>query len=453
MTGARRGPALRMSSRPRRRRLAAALVLLAVTVVAVELASLALWRWATGVWYSPRAAAARRVASGAGVEPEEEGPPVPAADRYAFMRHEVVQPYLGYVINPETAEGDPAWPHLKITPQGFFAAPVDLAPPPANVRPLRVAIFGGSVAFVFSFAGRGPIVEAVRAAGYEPVFASRALGGYKQPQQLLALAYALSLGERFDVVVNLDGFNDLVLPVADNALRRVYPFYPRNWQLRITDLPDPALRELVGERAFHVRRRRERADLFSRRPLAWSPTASLIWLALDRYEAGRIAGVDEEVAGSATRGHRRYATHGPLYPWRPRQPVLREAARVWARSSRAMHALAAAHGARYYHFLQPNQYVPGSKRLSAEERRTAYVEDHPYGNFVVRGWDHLRREGEELRRQGVAFHDLTDVFADVEETVYVDDCCHLNDEGNRIVGQAVADVIARDLGTPAGQRP
>jgi hypothetical protein len=115
-----------------------------------------------------------------------------------------------------------------------------------------------------------------------------------------------------------------------------------------------------------------------------------------------------------------------------------------------MHELAEGHGARYYHFLQPNQYVPGSKVLSAEERQMAYTEGHPYGNFVVRGWDHLRKEGEDLRRQGVAFHDLTEIFAGVEETVYSDDCCHLNDRGNLLVGRAVADAIARDL--PSGPR-
>lgn len=36
-------------------------------------------------------------------------------------------------------------------------------------------------------------------------------GGWKQPQQLLALNYFLSLGQRFDVIVNLDGFNEIAL--------------------------------------------------------------------------------------------------------------------------------------------------------------------------------------------------------------------------------------------------
>ena len=35
--------------------------------------------------------------------------------------------------------------------------------------------------------------------------------GYKQPQQLLVLAYFLSIGQPFDLVVNIDGFNEVAL--------------------------------------------------------------------------------------------------------------------------------------------------------------------------------------------------------------------------------------------------
>src|SRR6185436_13391576 len=35
--------------------------------------------------------------------------------------------------------------------------------------------------------------------------------GYKQPQQLLVLAYFLSIGQPLDLVVNIDGFNEVAL--------------------------------------------------------------------------------------------------------------------------------------------------------------------------------------------------------------------------------------------------
>ena len=40
--------------------------------------------------------------------------------------------------------------------------------------------------------------------------------GYKQPQQLLVLSYFLSIGQQFDLVVNIDGFNEVTLSSLNN---------------------------------------------------------------------------------------------------------------------------------------------------------------------------------------------------------------------------------------------
>ncbi len=50
-----------------------------------------------------------------------------------------------------------------------------------------------------------------------------ALSGFKQPQQLLALNYFMALGAEYDIVINLDGFNEIVLPYADNLPFHVFP--------------------------------------------------------------------------------------------------------------------------------------------------------------------------------------------------------------------------------------
>ena len=41
--------------------------------------------------------------------------------------------------------------------------------------------------------------------------------GYKQPQQLLILSYFLSIGQSFDVVVNIDGFNEVAMSPLNDA--------------------------------------------------------------------------------------------------------------------------------------------------------------------------------------------------------------------------------------------
>ena len=45
---------------------------------------------------------------------------------------------------------------------------------------------------------------------------------------------------------------------------------------------------------------------------------------------------------------------------------------------------------------------------------------------------------------GVDFLDLTMVFARTPEAIYIDDCCHYNQLGNRMLADAIADrLLAR----------
>jgi len=124
---------------------------------------------------------------------------------------------------------------------------------------------------------------------------------------------------------------------------------------------------------------------------------------------------------------------------------------IWKQSSLQLNRLCEANGIRYYHFLQPNQYVEGSKALTAEERHQAFTEDHPYRAGVEEGYPRLVRAGVELREHGVRFVDLTRVFADETASLYVDDCCHFNETGNLLI----ADRVARELlgRTDYGQVP
>ncbi len=73
------------------------------------------------------------------------------------------------------------------------------------------------------------------------------IAGYKQPQQLLALAYFLSLGAEYDLIINLDGYNDIVLPITDNYSFGVNPFFPRAWNLRISRQPCKKILTVIGE--------------------------------------------------------------------------------------------------------------------------------------------------------------------------------------------------------------
>jgi hypothetical protein len=309
------------------------------------------------------------------------------------------------------------------------------------------------VAFVFSlrsaaFADRlVATVPGLAARGVE--VKSQGLGGWKQPQQLMALAWLLAQGDRPDVVVNLDGFNEVALPATENLPRGTYPFFPRGWEMRTRQAEDAGRQALVGEVVFLRRQRSESATAFSRPVLRWSVAWNFLWSWLDhRAEAAEVAAQERLAAYRPKKSP--YVATGPGWHNPGGEAMYDELVAFWERSSLTMKSLCDGAGVPYLHFLQPNQYLEGSKVLSAEERRTAFREDQPYRPAVIAGYPRLRAAGERLTAQGVDFHDLTQIFATVDETVYIDQCCHLNERGNQIMGWVIASAVAEELASRGG---
>ncbi|MEE9128277.1 MAG: hypothetical protein V3U11_14185, partial [Planctomycetota bacterium] len=87
------------------------------------------------------------------------------------------------------------------------------------------------------------------------------------------------------------------------------------------------------------------------------------------------------------------------------------------------------------------QYVEGSKPIGAAERKVAINEQHPYRTGVIKGYPALVARTEDLSLAGVRFFDLRMLFKDITQQLYIDDCCHLNREGNAILARAIASAV------------
>ncbi len=425
---------------------------LGLIVLTVEMFSFLLASLAAGRWMTPKRISALQQQAGqvAGEAIELEGPEGEAEGDAPPPRHigsEVIHPYLGFVIDAKFHRqlryqdgGQDALDYgLALSEPGLFHQP-------SPDRPV-IAVTGGSVAFNFARAISGELREELVAAlpGYErAVIVTLALPGYKQPQQLIALSYYLAIGAHFDAVINLDGFNEVALPLEENLRRGVNPLFPRNWYFRVQDF-DPSTRLAIGKLAFLVDRRRHRAELFSKSPWRYSPTAGLLWTVLDRLAQRQIA--EHELAiDQADQAAAGFTVTGA--PWRFEDDAAsyRQLALFWQRASEQMHDLAIGRGIRYYHFLQPNQYLAGSKPMSDEERRIAIqTEGYPVGAHAAAAYPLLIEHGRRLVERGVQFKDLTQLFAEIEEPVYIDRCCHLNTVGKRHLIRAVAATIHQDL--------
>ena len=368
------------------------------------------------------------------------------------QEYTTLHPFVGKVLDP-TSPNLPRQrrPELQVSREGYF---VRDAHRPLPEDAFVVAFFGGSVALNLAMSPLEDLRRELEAhpalEGRPVVFLSRALGSYKQPQQVSALLFALTRGERFDVVVNLDGFNDLVLPVVANLNTKVSPYYPNDWLAHSGATRSFEVRRRTGRLSFLEERRLSLAGSFETPWLSWSAPWNLAWAALDRRLARHLEAAELELREAAGK-RRQYRTHGPRRRYKSDEETFRDLARFWAESSLQMHRLAEANGILYLHFLQPNQYVPGSKPLSREERTTAWRDDSVHRPVVEAGWQYFRVLGPELKDQGVRFTDLTEAFAGVEETVYIDTCCHVGVRGNRILSETVGRELARALesGPPA----
>ncbi len=372
----------------------------------------------------------------------------PSRDTAERGRKEVIHPYIGYVIDSQNEEcSDYGYCDWRVV--GAKHSPVT----PKSDDVFVVGIFGGSFAGGVS-AGheRGYLEQELRKIprlkDKEIVIHTISLGGYKQPQQLMALNYFLMLDAQFDLVINIDGFNEVALPPFENLSKQVFPSYPRNWFARVGKIDDVEARAMIGEIAYYQKNQEKWAQRFSRSPLRYSVIANLIWsFQNDRYI--RKAG-NTEIAYSnfrtAGRQRVRYVAHGPRFEYSTAEDVYGHLARVWSRSSLQMAAVCRALGIEYLHFLQPNQYVPGSKPMSAEEREAAILEHHPYREGVEVGYPYLIEEGEWLREHAVNFHDLTMMFADNNEVLYRDKCCHLNERGYTLVVQRILQEVKAAIG-------
>lgn len=365
-----------------------------------------------------------------------------------WIRDHVLHPFIGYVRNPEIRPDlfNQLRVDSRVNAWGFFG------PPPlgeGDPETPRVAILGGSLALELFLHGRDALREALQRdpgfGGREPEIVSLALGGMKQPQQLLVLDYLLVLGARFDAVVNLDGFNEVVLPFTDNLPFGVALHYPRSWPTYARKGLDLSAQVLLGRIDDLRRQRAERAQRLADSILDRSAVALLAWSVLDRRDQARLAALEEELRGllAGEEQARGLQESGPPEPFADSEAALRGAVSLWREGSIQLARTCRSNGIAYLHALQPSQYHAAGRTFTQWERDHALsAPDHAYRRHAAAGYPLLVEAGRELVRQGVPFADLTGMFDDEPRTVYRDDCCHLNDYGYARLAEAIAAALA-----------
>ena len=326
----------------------------------------------------------------------------------------------------------------------------------ASNRQFVVGIFGGSVGVWFCQVGTDRLLEGLkrnpflRETQIIPLCFSHE--GYKQPQEALVLAYFLSIGQQFDLIVNIDGFNDVALADLnekrglDISMPSVQHLDPLINLVNQSTLTPDRLESL----ATLVRSRQQLTDLVGR--IGANRIAS-INLVLDQFykrgvadyvrERGRFNNLPSAPSGDSL------IQVTPAVKARDAATLLTDIAEQWARSALIMRDLSTARGVPYFHFLQPNQYYT-TRVFGDVEAAVALNEESPYRRSVELGYPALEAAAQSrLRGAGIRFFDATHVFDREPAPVYMDDCCHYTLVGNQLLADFIAASI---LGAPGPWR-
>jgi hypothetical protein len=286
--------------------------------------------------------------------------------------------------------------------------------------------------------------------GKEIVFLKFANQSHKQPQQLLTLNYYLSIGQELDMVINIDGFNEIALSYRNDqaGIEVSMPngiifaplialankdFAPQDLALSLEVLQ---LKKDLKKSASRLRRCR----LATSYVLRWVEARHL----LNQYVAK-----SEHLNQMKTKERE----DSLVYLKRVDTPLgdpaaLERALDIWRNSAVAMNNLLVARKIPYFEFLQPNQYYPTGRQFSAEEAKIAFLENSIFKEPSIKGYPRLLARIDSVREAGVTLFNAVNVFDETKGTVYKDRCCHYNDAGNEIfsryISQNLVTVLSRE---------
>ncbi len=311
----------------------------------------------------------------------------------------------------------------------------------------EILVVGGSVSGLVGRKGANAIQRVI---GEDPRFRGRKItilnhgrGSFKQPQQLMLVAYLLSLGYEPDAVVNIDGFNEVALGVDNVRMgaHHAHPHWPRWGHVASGRESDEARLDLLTE----IVDLQDEIEATAERALSRGYSYSVV---LGRRAMARVAALrvrwrelqGELVASLST--SKDDPARGPVKEKRPKGAV-DDIVDVWVSASISLDAICRERGIVYLHALQPTLHDAGSKPLTPEEQKTGGL-PKAWRAGVQAGYPRLRAAGPRLVGAGVAFLDGTDTFAELEAPTYYDGC-HFRGVGMelfaRSIGQALLDAM------------
>ncbi|MEG4496834.1 hypothetical protein QUB05_11945 [Microcoleus sp. F10-C6] len=365
---------------------------------------------------------------------------------------ERLHPFFGYVLKQGAFTNEKL--KLKVNKHGFFSL-YEYPFIKTNKNQFIIGVFGGSVANNFAVDEYVTRRLSNKLKTY-PEFANKEIivlnfgnGGYKQPQQLLIVNYFLALGQELDLVINIDGFNEVALSNLNNkgqveiGMPSVQHIQPLTG-LANNNLSPEAMSSIVQ---INETKKQLKAGIDKLQTcqlaLCHAVTSLQVKQLVNNYQQA-VVKYDRQVKQS----NPDTANSGIVYIPKA-DSVLQDAAAfdkmasVWYESSIGMNQILSSRKIKYFHFIQPNQYYPTKRAFTAKENEIAIDQKSPYIEGVKKGYPVLLSKVDDLQKTGVNIFSAVNILDNTKETVYKDACCHYNSVGDEVLANYVSSSIIK----------
>ena len=236
-----------------------------------------------------------------------------------------------------------------------------------------------------------------------------AIGGGKQPQQLFKLYYLYLIGEKFDIVINLDGFNEIALSFSENIEIGNNIIYPRNYSRLISTF---------NSDLDCVQKSNKLTKNYSYLPIT------------ELYKLYKIRDCHFKSEGDPKNKKSRFSKMTNFVDL-SQDTYFNYIMRLWINSSHEIESFSNEKKFTYINIIQPNQYLKGSKILSKSE--LSLLTYDKYGEPISKYYKNVNINDFNLKHK----LDLRYIFKDNKTTLYRDYCCHLNNHGMYLIADEI----------------
>ena len=364
---------------------------------------------------------------------------------------ERLHPFFGYVLKQGAFTNEKL--KLKVNKHGFFSL-YEYPFIKTNKKQFIIGVFGGSVAnnFAVDEYKNQRLSEKLRS---YPEFADREIvvlnfgnGGYKQPQQLLILNYFLALGQELDLVLNIDGFNEVALSNLNNKAQIELGMPSVQHIQPLTNLVSnvsPEVMSAIVQINDNKKQLKAGIDKLQTCQLALchAVTSLRVKQLVNNYQQA-IVKYDAEVKKSNADTANSSIVYIPKADSvLPDRAAFDKMASMWYESSIGMNQILSSRKIKYFHFIQPNQYYPTKRAFTAKEKEIAINKESPYIEGVKKGYPVLLSKIDDLQKARVNVFSAVNILDNTKETVYKDACCHYNSVGEEVLANYISSSIIK----------